>query len=131
MILYKSAVSRTFLLLMDEIFNKSILYDLYGGVLSKNQQVVYEYHVIDDLSFTEIGEELNISRQAAYDLFKNADRKLKEMDKKLELSIRFKEIEKLANEIIKISDNKQINILSNKIIKKTLKAMIYQKIKTL
>lgn len=121
MIIYKSAVSRTFLLLMDEIFNKSILYDLYGGVLSKNQQVVYEYHVIDDLSFTEIGEELNISRQAAYDLFKNADKKLKEMDKKLELSIRFKEIEKLANEIIKISDNKQINILSNKIIKKTLK----------
>ena len=121
MILYKSAVSRAFLLLMDEIFNKSILYDLYGGVLSKNQQVVYEYHVIDDLSFTEIGEELNISRQAAYDLFKNADKKLKEMDKKLELSIRFKEIEKLANEIIKISDNKQINILSNKIIKKTLK----------
>lgn len=121
MIIYKSAVSRTFLLLMDEIFNKSILYDLYGGVLSKNQQVVYEYHVIDDLSFTEIGEELNISRQAAYDLFKNADKKLKEMDKKLELSVRFKEIEKLANEIIKISDNKQINSLSNKIIKKTLK----------
>lgn len=106
---------------MDEIFNKSILYDLYGGVLSKNQQVVYEYHVIDDLSFTEIGEELNISRQAAYDLFKNADKKLKEMDKKLELSVRFKEIEKLANEIIKISDNRQINSLSNKIIKKTLK----------
>lgn len=121
MIIYKSAVSRAFLLLMDEIFNKSILYDLYGGVLSKNQQVVYEYHVNDDLSFTEIGEELNISRQAAYDLFKNADKKLKEMDKKLELSVRFKEIEKLANEIIKISDNKQINSLSNKIIKKTLK----------
>lgn len=121
MIIYKSAALRTFLLLMDEIFNKSILYDLYGGVLSKNQQVVYEYHVIDDLSFTEIGEELNISRQAAYDLFKNADKKLKEMDKKLELSVRFKEIEKLANEIIKISDNRQINSLSNKIIKKTLK----------
>ena len=121
MITYKSAALRTFLLLMDEIFNKSILYDLYGGVLSKNQQIVYEYHVIDDLSFTEIGEELNMSRQAAYDLFKNADKKLKEMDKKLELSVRFKEIEKLANEIIKISDNKQINSLSNKIIKKTLK----------
>ena len=107
---------------MDEIFNKSILYDLYGGVLSKSQQVVYEYHVNDDLSFTEIGEELNITRQAAYDLFKNADKKLKEMDKKLELSVRFKDIEKIANEIKEIaSDNKQIISLSNKIIKKTLK----------
>lgn len=107
---------------MDEIFNKSILYDLYGGLLSKNQQIVYEYHVNDDLSFTEIGEELKMSRQAAYDLFKNADKRLKEIDKKLELSVRFKDIEKLANEIIKnASDNKQIISLSNKIIKKTLK----------
>ena len=107
---------------MDEIFNKSILYDLYGGLLSKNQQIVYEYHVNDDLSFTEIGEELKISRQAAYDLFKNADKRLKEIDKKLELSVRFKDIERLANEIIKnANDNKQIMSLSNKIIKKTLK----------
>ena len=107
---------------MEEIFNKSILFDLYGGILSKNQQVVYEYHVNDDLSFTEIGEELNISRQAAYDLFKNADRKLKDIDKKLELSVRFKEIEKLANDIKAIAcENKQIISLTNKIIKKTLK----------
>ena len=122
MLVYKSAVRRAFLLLMDEIFNKSILYDLYGGLLSKNQQIVYEYHVNDDLSFTEIGEELKISRQAAYDLFKNADKRLKEIDKKLELSVRFKDIERLANEIIKnANDNKQIMSLSNKIIKKTLK----------
>ena len=122
MITYKSATWRTFLLLMEEIFNKSILYDLYGGILSKNQQIVYEYHVIDDLSFTEIGEELKMSRQAAYDLFKNADKKLKEIDKKLELSMRFNDIEKLANEIKKEADgNKQIISLSNKIIKKTLK----------
>ena len=107
---------------MEEIFNKSILYDLYGGLLSKNQQTVYEYHVNDDLSFTEIGEELKMSRQAAYDLFKNADKKLRDIDKKLELSVRFKDIEKLANEIKKVADvDKQIISLSNKIIKKTLK----------
>ena len=107
---------------MDEIFNKSILYDLYGGLLSKNQQIVYEYHVNDDLSFSEIGDELNISRQAAYDLFKNADKKLKEIDKKLELSTRFKDIEKLALEIKKVSnENQKIINLSNKIINKTVK----------
>ena len=44
---------------MDDIFKKSILYDLYGGLLSENQKTVYGYHVIDDLSFAEIGEELN------------------------------------------------------------------------
>ena len=107
---------------MDEIFNKSILYDLYGGLLSKNQKLVYEYHVNDDLSFTEIGEELNMTRQAAYDLFKNADKKLKDIDKKLELSSRFKDIELIANDIIiNAKDNKKIINLSNKIINKIVK----------
>ncbi|MBQ2204487.1 MAG: hypothetical protein II411_01170 [Lachnospiraceae bacterium] len=114
---------------MEDIFKKSILFDLYGGILNNNQKLVYEYHVIDDLSFSEIGEELNISRQAAYDLFKNADSKLKEIDKKLELSTRFKDIEKLAKKIINTIQNedrdKQVNTkiinLSNKIIKKTTK----------
>ena len=111
---------------MDDIFNKSILYDLYGGILSKNQQLVYEYHVNDDLSFTEIGEELGITRQAAYDLYKNADKKLKEMDKKLELSSRFKEIEKIAIDIKeKAKDNKQIINLSNKIINNIIKGGNY------
>ncbi|MBP3200636.1 MAG: hypothetical protein J6M39_03215 [Lachnospiraceae bacterium] len=107
---------------MEEIFNKSILYDLYGGLLSKNQQLVYEYHVNDDLSFTEIGEELNMTRQAAYDLFKNADKKLKDIDKKLSLSSRFKDIEIIANSINDIasknytkSNNEKIINLSNKI----------------
>lgn len=101
---------------MEDIFNKSILYDLYGGLLSENQKLVYEYHVNDDLSFTEIGEELNITRQAAYDLYKNADKKLKEIDKKLMLSVRFKDIEKIANEISNVAkNNKEIIKLSNKI----------------
>ena len=74
------------------------------------------------MSFTEIGEELNISRQAAYDLFKNADIKLKDLDKKLQLSARFKDIEELASEIKELAKNdKQIINLSNRIIKKTLK----------
>ena len=102
---------------MEDIFNKSILYDLYGGLLSDNQKNVYEYHIIDDLSFSEIGEELGISRQAAYDLFKNADRKLINIDKKLQLSTRLRYVETLADEINKLSfKNSKIKNLSNKII---------------
>ena len=107
---------------MDDIFKKSILYDLYGGLLSENQKTVYGYHVIDDLSFAEIGEELNITRQAAHELFKTADKKLKEIDKKLELNSRFRDIEQYANKIIKLATgNNEIIKLSNKIINKTLK----------
>ena len=93
---------------MEDIFKKSILYDLYGGLLTKSQKIVYEYHVIDDLSFSEIGEELGMSRQAAYDLYKSADKKLKDIDTKLELSTRFNDIEKLAGAIKKKTRNKEI-----------------------
>lgn len=106
---------------MDDFFEKSILYDLYGGLLTKNQQVVYEYHVIDDLSFSEIGVELGISRQAAYDLYKLADKKLKEIDNKLMLSTRFKDIEKYAKSIKNSTKDKTIISLSNKIISNIIK----------
>ena len=106
---------------MDDIFRKSILYDLYGGLLSKKQKTVYEYHVTDDLSFSEIGEELKISRQAAYDLYKLADKKLKDIDSKLKLSVRFRDIEKLASEIKHKATDKVIINLSNKIINSVLK----------
>ena len=89
--------------------------------MSDNQKTVYEYHVLDDLSFSEIGDELSISRQAAYDLFKTADKKLKAVDKKLELSSRFKEIEKNATEIKKNTTDKKIINLSNKIINNIVK----------
>lgn len=106
---------------MEDIFKKSILYDLYGGLLSRNQKVVYEYHVLDDLSFSEIGEELKISRQAAYDLYKLADKKLKDIDSKLLLSERLKDIEKLATSIKKKTKDLTIINLSDKIIKNVLK----------
>ena len=106
---------------MDDIFKKSILYDLYGGLLTENQKNVYEYHILDDLSFAEIGEELNITRQAAYDLYKLADKKLKDIDSKLKLSVKFNEIEKIVSEIKKSTKDKKIINLSNKVINNIVK----------
>lgn len=107
---------------MDDYFNKSILFDLYGGILNQKEQEVFKFHIIEDLSFNEIGEELSITRQGAYDIYKKADKKLKDIDDKIQLSKRFKNIESFAKEIIKLSEgNQKIINLSNKIIKSTLK----------
>ena len=97
---------------MEDFFKKSILFDIYGNLLSKNQKLVYEFHILDDLSFNEIGEELKITRQAAYDLFKTADKKLIEYENKLMLYKKFNDIEKIAKKIKNISfDKKVINLL--------------------
>jgi predicted DNA-binding protein YlxM (UPF0122 family) len=45
---------------MDDFVVRGNLYELYGGLLNENQRKVYEYHIIDDMSFTEIGEEMDM-----------------------------------------------------------------------
>lgn len=76
-------------------------------------------HINDDLSFSEIGIELKITRQAAQNLFKVADLKLKKLDNELKLSKKFFEINKYANDIQSKSKDKKISLLARKIIKLT------------
>ena len=104
---------------MDDFLNKSILFDIYGNLLKENQKKVYEYHIIDDLSFNEIGEELGLTRQDCHDLYTRADKKLSELEDKLRLKNKFLSIEDCANKINKLSNDKEIKSLSNKIIKLT------------
>ena len=104
---------------MNDLFEQSILYDIYGILLDEKQRLVYEYHVIDDLSFNEIGEELNLSRQAVHDLFKRANKKLNDFESKLFLSKRLKDIEFYGNEILNICSDNHIKSLSKKIISLT------------
>lgn len=101
---------------MDDFLNKSILFDIYGNILKDNQKKVYEYHIIDDLSFNEIGEILGLTRQDCYDLFSRADKKLNEIDTKLNLKTKFINIENFAIKINQLSKDKDIKSLSNKII---------------
>ena len=104
---------------MDEFVYRGILYELYGSILNKKQSRVYMLHINDDLSFSEIGDELKITRQAAQNLFKVADGKLKRLDKELKLSKKFFEINKYANDIQSKSKDKKIIALAKKIIRLT------------
>ena len=104
---------------MNDLIEQSILYDIYGVLLDEKQRLVYEYHVIDDLSFNEIGEELNLSRQAVHDLFKRANKKLNDFESKLFLSKRLKDIEVFGMEILNTCKDNHIKSLSKKIISLT------------
>ena len=37
---------------MEDFVRKGNLYELYGGLLKENPRRVYEYHVVDDMSFS-------------------------------------------------------------------------------
>ena len=61
------------------------LIDLYGMLLTENQLMIMEYYYMDDLSLSEIGENLNITRSAVYDTVKKSTNILLEYENKLKL----------------------------------------------
>ena len=67
---------------MDDILQLTLLYDFYGELLTEKQKQVYELHYQNDLSLTEIGEELSISRQAVRDQLKRTEKILLDYEEK-------------------------------------------------
>ena len=59
---------------MDKIFEKGLLYDFYGDLLTSHQQKIYEDAVYGDLSLGEIAEQAGISRQGVHDLIRRCDK---------------------------------------------------------
>lgn len=65
----------------------------YGGMLTENQRRILSLHCEEDLSLTEIAEEVGISRQAAHETLTRAAAKLTEMESVLGVAERFRRIE--------------------------------------
>ena len=74
---------------MEKIGRQVFLYDFYGELLTEHQKRVYEDVVLNDMSLSEIAEELGISRQGVHDLVKRCDKILAGYEEKLHLVERF------------------------------------------
>ena len=51
----------------------SFLLDFYGDVLTERKRDALEFYYNDDMSLSEIAEEMGISRQGARDIIKKAE----------------------------------------------------------
>ena len=71
---------------MDKIAEQSLLYDLYGGLLTEKKRSVLELYHEENLSLSEIAEEQGISRAAVHDALKSAERNLAEYEERLGLA---------------------------------------------
>ena len=89
---------------MDDILQLTLLYDFYGELLTEKQKQVYELHYQNDLSLTEIGEELSISRQAVRDQLKRTEKILLDYEEKLQLVSRFQAQKKAVQEMKQIME---------------------------
>ncbi|MDD3570802.1 MAG: YlxM family DNA-binding protein [Lachnospiraceae bacterium] len=76
---------------MDEILRSTLLFDFYGELLTEKQKTIFELFHLNDFSLTEIGNELNISRQAVRDQIKRTEKILLDYEEKLKLVEKFAE----------------------------------------
>ena len=89
---------------MEEILRQTLLYDFYGELLTGHQKRVYEDVVLDDSSFSEVAENLGISRQGVHDMIKRCNRLLTGYEEKLHLVEKFVSLRRQVGEIQKIAE---------------------------
>ena len=109
---------------MDKNIQIGLLYEFYGNLLTEKQAYVIDSYYNDDLSLSEIADELEITRQGvrkhlieAENLLNNYEEKLglmnKFLDNKNELKHIYDELNKLKNKY----NDEDINVLSARISK--------------
>lgn len=93
---------------MIKLVEIGILFDFYGKLLSEKQYQVVELYYIHDLSLTEIGEELGITRQGVFDTLKRSEQKLYHYEEILGLVEKFNKSHDTIREILKITKDLQV-----------------------
>lgn len=90
----------------------SLLFDYYGDLLTDRQRMCFELRHNQDLSFAEIAQELQISRQGVYDNLSRAEALLRNMEEKtgcvgrdLQCRKSAAKIEKAAQQLLEYEDD--------------------------
>ena len=115
---------------MDKKIEISMLWQIYGALLTEKQKEYIDYYYNEDLSLAEIAQNDGITRQGVRDIIKKGEKKLFEYEEKLAFMKRMlnqeKRIEKVLVELTKIqktsSDEQVEKVLEH--IKKELNCIV-------
>ncbi|MBQ2910031.1 MAG: DNA-binding protein [Bacilli bacterium] len=94
---------------MEEVLYFNELYDLYSGLLTDKQREYFEDYYFNNLSFSEMAENYDVSRNAIFKQIHIVTDKLKEYESILKLHEKREKLEKL---IEKVSDDTLKNELN-------------------
>lgn len=81
------------------------LLDFYGDVLTERRRDALDFYYNDDMSLSEIAEEMGISRQGVRDLIKKAEEELRFYEEKLGLAKKFENAQKHASRALKMCES--------------------------
>ena len=91
---------------VEENIKFTAYFDMYGVLLSKGQQEIMSSYLFDDLTVSEIAENLGVSRQSVMDSIKKAEKKLLQYEEKLSFLSKLDSLTKENAEL-----KKKINLL--------------------
>ena len=91
--------------MFEKNLNIGYLLDFYGEILSERKRSVLEFYYNDDLSLSEIADEIGISRQGVRDCIKKGEEELLFFEEKLGLARRFRGFEESAERLRHLSLN--------------------------
>ena len=105
---------------MEKNIRISILCDIYGSLLTDKQKDVLDLYYNDNLSLSEIAEEINITRQAVRDSIVKAEKKLYSFEENLGLMEKMKKQKEIIADLNEIQTevNSSIKIKIDNIIQK-------------
>ena len=84
---------------MEEVLYFNELYDLYGGLLTDKQREYFEDYYFNNLSFSEMAENYDVSRNAIFKQIHIVTDKLKEYESILKLHEKRKKLENIIESI--------------------------------
>ena len=95
----------------NHIVKESLLFDLYGDLLTEKKRSVMALYHEENLSITEIAEEFGISRAAVYDSLKSAESKLAGYEEKLGMVRKLEAMSKFCKDLtLKIAEIEMLKI---------------------
>lgn len=80
---------------------QSMLLDFYGELLTDKQRECCDLHYNEDLSLSEIAEQLGISRQGVWDNIRRAETAMQELEEKTGLIRRFEGTRRVLEAVYK------------------------------
>lgn len=87
----------------------TLLYDYYGELLTERQRMCFDLYHNQDLSLSEIAEELKVSRQGVYDNLNRAEAMLRNMEEKTGCVKRDLDMRKAVRDILTAAEQLEAN----------------------
>ena len=95
--------------MFEKDLKKAYLLDFYGDVLTERKKEVLDMYYNEDLSLSEIAEQIGISRQGVRDLIKKAEEEIFFLEEKLGLAQKMSALKIHSDNMLRIAENGAIS----------------------